>query len=205
MQRHSLQRERAHCGVQRPSTAFTAPSHAARSAAAAAQRRAGAARASGGAAASAAAIESSRHRLPDGVNLEVLHLAPAAAATPKAHPPLVFVHGSYHAAWCWEVCARAGREGRGPRELRRRGAARRGRLPATCPAQPGIAMVAAPPGPPQRSHGRARPARRTRWMQQWTRPARGRPAGTPRQSGPLGSAATSRHLPPPPGALLAIL
>lgn len=44
------------------------------------------------------------HTLPDGQRLEVLHLpatgAPAAtASTPR--PAIVFLHGSYHAAWCW--------------------------------------------------------------------------------------------------------
>ncbi|GBF98148.1 phosphoserine aminotransferase [Raphidocelis subcapitata] len=50
----------------------------------------------------APAIEASRHSLPDGSGLEVLHLAAADASKAAARPPLVFVHGSYHAAWCWK-------------------------------------------------------------------------------------------------------
>lgn len=38
--------------------------------------------------------------LPDGMQLELLHL-PAAAAPTSPRPPLLFVHGSYHGAWCW--------------------------------------------------------------------------------------------------------
>jgi pimeloyl-ACP methyl ester carboxylesterase len=38
------------------------------------------------------------HAVPGGVQLEVLHAAPAS---PSQRPPLCFVHGSYHAAWCW--------------------------------------------------------------------------------------------------------
>ena len=45
------------------------------------------------------ASASSRHVCPDGVSLEVLHCA-AASGSP-ARSPLLFVHGSYHAAWCW--------------------------------------------------------------------------------------------------------
>lgn len=48
-------------------------------------------------------VEERRHALPDGLQLELLHLPPAtttsAAASPR--PPLLFVHGSYHAAWCF--------------------------------------------------------------------------------------------------------
>lgn len=44
------------------------------------------------------------HTLADGVRLEVLFLAAdAPQAAPQAHrPPLLFVHGSFHGAWCWE-------------------------------------------------------------------------------------------------------
>jgi pimeloyl-ACP methyl ester carboxylesterase len=47
-----------------------------------------------------AAVQRSTHAAPDGsgVQLEVLRCAPASAA---ARPPLLFVHGSFHAAWCW--------------------------------------------------------------------------------------------------------
>lgn len=39
------------------------------------------------------------HTLPDGMRLEVLHGAPESAS---ARPPLLFVHGSFHGAWCWQ-------------------------------------------------------------------------------------------------------
>nr|CAB3484279.1 unnamed protein product [Digitaria exilis] len=38
------------------------------------------------------------HRLPCGLDLEVIAQPPPA---PGERPPLVFVHGSFHAAWCW--------------------------------------------------------------------------------------------------------
>nr|CAB3486818.1 unnamed protein product [Digitaria exilis] len=38
------------------------------------------------------------HRLPCGLDLEVI-AQPTPA--PGERPPLVFVHGSFHAAWCW--------------------------------------------------------------------------------------------------------
>ncbi|KAF2933661.1 uncharacterized protein [Oryza sativa Japonica Group] len=45
------------------------------------------------------------HRLPCGLDLEVIAQQPPAPATggggAAARPPLVFVHGSFHAAWCW--------------------------------------------------------------------------------------------------------
>jgi len=47
---------------------------------------------------SAAAVQRSTHAAADGVQLEVLRCAPAAASS---RPPLLFVHGSFHAAWCW--------------------------------------------------------------------------------------------------------
>ena len=37
--------------------------------------------------------------LPTGVDMEVLHCKPPA---PSKHPPLLFVHGTFHGAWCWE-------------------------------------------------------------------------------------------------------
>ncbi|KAL6885837.1 hypothetical protein ACP4OV_010098 [Aristida adscensionis] len=41
------------------------------------------------------------HRLPCGLDLEVIAQQPAPAPAPSQRPPLVFVHGSFHAAWCW--------------------------------------------------------------------------------------------------------
>lgn len=43
----------------------------------------------------------SRVTLSDGRHLEVLKLE-AASGECAGRPPLVFVHGSFHAAWCWE-------------------------------------------------------------------------------------------------------
>ncbi|TVU13943.1 hypothetical protein EJB05_37383, partial [Eragrostis curvula] len=40
------------------------------------------------------------HRLPCGLDLEIIAQSPPAPA-PGERPPLVFVHGSFHAAWCW--------------------------------------------------------------------------------------------------------
>ncbi|GFR41648.1 hypothetical protein Agub_g2385 [Astrephomene gubernaculifera] len=45
------------------------------------------------------------HTLPDGKKLELLvQKAPQDPAAPSSspRPPLLFVHGSYHAAWCWQ-------------------------------------------------------------------------------------------------------
>lgn len=41
------------------------------------------------------------HLLPSGLRLEVL--STEACENSEKKPPLVFVHGSYHAAWCWAV------------------------------------------------------------------------------------------------------
>lgn len=50
--------------------------------------------------AAAAAREVLRHRLPDAsLDLEVIRRNGDAAG---AKPPLVFIHGSYHAAWCYD-------------------------------------------------------------------------------------------------------
>ncbi|WCJ25368.1 alpha/beta-Hydrolases superfamily protein [Euphorbia peplus] len=38
------------------------------------------------------------HQLPSGLNMEVIQ---HKAELDSEKPPLVFVHGSYHAAWCW--------------------------------------------------------------------------------------------------------
>ena len=43
-------------------------------------------------------MKSASHVTDDGVRLEVLS---TKASSGSAKPPLVFVHGSYHAAWCW--------------------------------------------------------------------------------------------------------
>jgi pimeloyl-ACP methyl ester carboxylesterase len=39
--------------------------------------------------------------LPDGMRLELLSLPAADARAGAAAPPLLFLHGSYHGAWCW--------------------------------------------------------------------------------------------------------
>ncbi|XP_031280547.1 uncharacterized protein LOC116139006 isoform X1 [Pistacia vera] len=39
------------------------------------------------------------HQLPSGLNMEVIEQK--RERSDKPNPPLVFVHGSYHAAWCW--------------------------------------------------------------------------------------------------------
>jgi pimeloyl-ACP methyl ester carboxylesterase len=47
-------------------------------------------------------VRETMHTLPDGMKLEVLHLPAAGSAAPTSQrPPLLFVHGSYHGAWCW--------------------------------------------------------------------------------------------------------
>lgn len=61
----------------------------------------------GAAAAGAGAAWAAReHRLRDGACLEVLEAAPsgalAEAGAASRRPPLVFLHGSYHAAWAWQ-------------------------------------------------------------------------------------------------------
>ena len=44
------------------------------------------------------------HTLPDGVKLELLHHPAETSSIDGVHnPPLLFIHGSGHAAWCWEV------------------------------------------------------------------------------------------------------
>ena len=47
----------------------------------------------------ASAVETAFHALPDGLKLEVQSMSSKQLTSKK--PPLVFVHGSYHAAWCW--------------------------------------------------------------------------------------------------------
>nr|AFK45210.1 unknown [Lotus japonicus] len=39
------------------------------------------------------------HQLPSGLNMEVI--VQKKRRNVEDYPPLVFVHGSYHAAWCW--------------------------------------------------------------------------------------------------------
>ncbi|KAG2500407.1 hypothetical protein HYH03_001978 [Edaphochlamys debaryana] len=41
-----------------------------------------------------------KHTLPDGAKLELV--SQKASGTSSGRPPLLFVHGSYHAAWCWQ-------------------------------------------------------------------------------------------------------
>ncbi|CAN4079967.1 unnamed protein product [Withania somnifera] len=48
------------------------------------------------------------HKLPSGLNMEVLYQKGLGYSDPdeeqkrsSKNPPLVFVHGSFHAAWCW--------------------------------------------------------------------------------------------------------
>jgi pimeloyl-ACP methyl ester carboxylesterase len=48
------------------------------------------------------------HQLPSGLNMEVIVQRSVVDKDPderiernSENPPLVFVHGSYHAAWCW--------------------------------------------------------------------------------------------------------
>ncbi len=49
-------------------------------------------------------VQSLRHTLPDGMQLELLHLpATVSSPTTSSSPPLLFIHGSYHGAWCWAV------------------------------------------------------------------------------------------------------
>lgn len=39
------------------------------------------------------------HKLPSGLKMEVIEQRKSKSE--RENPPLVFVHGSYHAAWCW--------------------------------------------------------------------------------------------------------
>ncbi|CAH8277389.1 unnamed protein product [Arabidopsis lyrata] len=39
------------------------------------------------------------HKLPSGLKMEVIEQR--RSKSERENPPLVFVHGSYHAAWCW--------------------------------------------------------------------------------------------------------
>lgn len=42
------------------------------------------------------------HKLPSGLNMEFIVQKGLEKNVEKCeHPPLVFVHGSFHAAWCW--------------------------------------------------------------------------------------------------------
>lgn len=50
-------------------------------------------------------LYSKYYTLPDGMKLEYLHQPPIsspATASASRRPPLVFIHGSFHAAWCWQ-------------------------------------------------------------------------------------------------------
>ena len=45
-----------------------------------------------------------QHQLPDGSTLELLEMRPfARRVTTAAQPPLLFLHGASHGAWCWAV------------------------------------------------------------------------------------------------------
>lgn len=49
-------------------------------------------------------IISHQHQLPDGSVLELLEMRPPATdAARAAQPPLLFLHGASHGAWCWAV------------------------------------------------------------------------------------------------------
>ncbi|KAD7117750.1 hypothetical protein R6Q59_005725 [Mikania micrantha] len=41
------------------------------------------------------------HKLPSGLNMEVIFQKGMRNQQTEKSPPLVFVHGSFHAAWCW--------------------------------------------------------------------------------------------------------
>ncbi|KAL3732398.1 hypothetical protein ACJRO7_029117 [Eucalyptus globulus] len=41
------------------------------------------------------------HELPSGLSMEVIAQESDSKSGGDLNPPLVFVHGSYHAAWCW--------------------------------------------------------------------------------------------------------
>jgi pimeloyl-ACP methyl ester carboxylesterase len=45
-------------------------------------------------------ITALEHRLADGATVELL-FQPASSSSPSTKPPVLLVHGSYHAAWCW--------------------------------------------------------------------------------------------------------
>lgn len=44
-------------------------------------------------------LDASWHTLPDGMRLEKIEMS--SSLSPSSYPPLLFVHGSYHGAWCW--------------------------------------------------------------------------------------------------------
>lgn len=50
-------------------------------------------------ASASSSVESASHVTEDEIRLEVL--TQRASASVASKPPIVFVHGSYHAAWCW--------------------------------------------------------------------------------------------------------
>ena len=41
------------------------------------------------------------HTLPDGMKLETIVMEPSPSNASQDNPILLFVHGSYHGAWCW--------------------------------------------------------------------------------------------------------
>lgn len=50
-------------------------------------------------------VISHEHQLPDGCILELLEMRPAGTDPTRtsAQPPLLFIHGASHGAWCWSV------------------------------------------------------------------------------------------------------
>ncbi|KAI3950606.1 hypothetical protein MKX01_012933 [Papaver californicum] len=43
------------------------------------------------------------HQLPSGLKMEVISQKGVNNNNELKNPPLIFIHGSYHAAWCWAV------------------------------------------------------------------------------------------------------
>ena len=48
-------------------------------------------------------LQQHRHILPDGAQLEVLEIGSSNGTLEHSQPPLLFLHGASHGAWCWEV------------------------------------------------------------------------------------------------------
>ena len=48
-------------------------------------------------------LQQHRHVLPDGAQLEVLEIGSSNGTLEYPQPPLLFLHGASHGAWCWEV------------------------------------------------------------------------------------------------------
>ena len=86
------------CASRKGMSASATLSRFAPSSARASARRARHTRRAATRASAASPVESASHVTDDGVRLEVLSMK---ASSGSAKPPMVFVHGSYHAAWCW--------------------------------------------------------------------------------------------------------